>query len=188
MPLAVREDTHCGACIQQAPAFDRTLAAVDYSPPVDRLVLALKYAGKLELAQLCRQALAPLLESEPMRPDLLCAVPLGPQRLVERGYNQALEIARPLARALAIPLAVRLIERVRETQAQAQLPAVLRQQNLRNAFVLMPRAAAAVAGRHVGVVDDVMTTGATLEEIAATLKRFGAARVTNIVFARTPPH
>jgi predicted amidophosphoribosyltransferase len=85
-------------------------------------------------------------------------------------------------------LHARLLERVRETPAQARLPAPLRRDNVRNAFLLLPAAAAIVAGRHVGVVDDVMTTGATLDEIASTLKRFGASRVTNIVFARTPPH
>lgn len=188
MPLSLRGDPHCGSCLQDSPAFDRSLAAVDYSAPLDRLVLALKYAGKLELAHCCAMALAPLLASGEATPDLLCAVPLSAHRLQERGYNQALEIARPLARHLRLRLHARLLERVRETQAQAQLPAPLRRDNVRNAFLLMPGSAAIISGRHVGVVDDVMTTGATLNEIASTLKRFGAARVTNIVFARTPPH
>ncbi|MDO9215826.1 MAG: ComF family protein [Lacisediminimonas sp.] len=188
MPLPHAGGTRCGSCLQHGPAFDRTLVAVDYGAPLDRLVLALKYAGKLELAHCCAAALGPLLASDPVLPDLLCPVPLSAGRLQERGYNQALEIARPLARRLRIALHARLLERVRETPAQARLPAPLRGDNVRNAFLLLPTAAAIVAGRHVGVVDDVMTTGATLDEIASTLKRFGASRVTNIVFARTPPH
>ncbi len=188
MPLSLRSDLHCGSCLQQRPAFDRTLVAADYSAPIDRVVQALKYAGKLELAHCCALALGPLIASESLRPDLLCPVPLSAHRLQERGYNQALEIARPLARSSGLALHPRLLERVRETQAQTRLPATLRKDNVRNAFVLMPGAAAMVAGRHIGVIDDVMTTGATLNEIASTLKRFGATRVTNIVFARTPPH
>ena len=188
MLLSLRDDLYCGSCLQHSPAFDRSLAAVDYSAPIDRLVLAMKYAGKLEFAHCCAMALAPLLASDEARPDLLCAVPLGAHRLQERGYNQAVEIARPLARHLHLRLHVRLLERVRETLAQTQLPAPLRRDNVRNAFVLMPGSAAIISDRHVGVVDDVMTTGATLNEIASMLKRFGAARVTNIVFARTPPH
>jgi ComF family protein len=186
--LTVGSDRHCGACVQAPPAFDRTLVAVDYAAPVDRLVLGLKYGGRLELAQLCAQAMRPLLQAEADKPALLCPVPLGPQRLAGRGFNQALEIARLLARVLGLRLQARLLERVRETQAQVQLPAQERRRNLRHAFILPPKMAASIAGLHVGVVDDVMTTGATLDEIAATLKRFGAARVSAIVFARTPPH
>ena len=188
IPLHGADELLCGGCLQHSPAFDRTLTAVDYDPPIDRMVLALKYAGKLELASLCVTALVPVARREAALPDLICPVPLSADRLRERGYNQALEIARPLARALGLPLAASLLERIRETSPQAQLPAALRRANVCNAFVAMPRNAGSVENRHVGVVDDVMTTGATLDEVAATLKRFGASRVTNIVFARTPQH
>ncbi|WP_371875714.1 ComF family protein [Duganella dendranthematis] len=119
-------------------------------------------------------------------PALLCSVPLGPRRLAGRGYNQALEIARPLARGLGIALAPQLLHRVRETAAQSSVAPERRQQNIAGAFAVPD--AALVAGRHIGVVDDVMTSGRTLNEVAATLKRHGAARVSNFVFARTPPH
>src|SRR5690606_4454921 len=120
-------------------------------------------------------------------PDLLCPVPLGPLRLVERGYNQALELARPLSAALGVPLAPRLLERQVETAAQSGVAPRERRRNVRGAFALAD-GQPDVAGMHVGVVDDVMTSGHTLDELAGVLKRAGAARVTNLVFARTPPH
>lgn len=119
-------------------------------------------------------------------PALLCPVPLGPRRLAQRGYNQALEIARPLARELDIALHARLVARVRETAAQSSVAPERRRANIAGAFALADPPL--VRGRHVGVVDDVMTSGGTLDEMAAMLKRHGATRVTNFVFARTPPH
>jgi predicted amidophosphoribosyltransferase len=118
-------------------------------------------------------------------PDLLCPVPLGPSRLQERGFNQALEIARPLSSALGVPLHPRLALRQLDTRAQSGVSPHERAENIRGAFAIDEPDL--VAGRHVGIVDDVMTSGSTLEELAATFKRFGAARVTNLVFARTPP-
>lgn len=120
------------------------------------------------------------------RPALLCPVPLGLQRLSERGFNQALEIARPLGKALGIAVHARLAVRVRETPAQSSTLHGARHANIAQAFAIPQRAL--VEGRHIGVVDDVMSSGQTLQELAATLKRHGAARVTNYVFARTPPN
>ena len=108
------------------------------------------------------------------------------RRQAERGYNQALEIARPLARSLGVALHPRLTARVRETTAQSGVAPEQRQRNIAGAFAVPD--AALVRGRHIGIVDDVMTSGGTLNELAATLKRHGAARVSNLVFARTPPH
>jgi len=119
------------------------------------------------------------------QPSLLTVVPLSAQRLVTRGFNQAHEIARPLARALGIPLEPQLAVRVRDTAAQSMLPPKERRKNIRKAFTVAPTAIDRIRGQHVGIVDDVMTTGETLGELAATLKRFGAARVTNFVFARS---
>jgi predicted amidophosphoribosyltransferase len=120
-------------------------------------------------------------------PALLCPVPLGPRRLVERGYNQALELARPLSAALGIALAPRLLERQVDTAAQSGVAPGERRRNVRGAFALAD-GQPDLQGTHVGVVDDVMTSGHTLDELAGVLKRAGAARVTNLVFARTPPH
>ncbi len=180
----------CGACLADRPPFDATLAAGDYGAPLDRLLLELKFCGRLALAPwmagaLARSAEAALAADGWSLPDLLCPVPLGPRRLAARGFNQALEIARPLARELGLALDARLTVRRRETAAQAQLPAAARARNTGGAFVLAPHALQTVRGLHVGVVDDVMTTGHTLADMAAMLKRFGAARVSNFVFART---
>lgn len=192
--IALAEMIHangvCGQCLKSPPAFDATVVAADYAPPVDQLVLGLKFGHRLALAPLLARMLrdALLQENAAALPDLLTAVPLGPQRLAQRGFNQALEIARPLSRLLGIELAPRLALRVRDTRAQTLLHPKQRQQNIRNAFVVDSAAVECIRGRHIGVVDDVITTGGTVGELAATLKRFGAARVTNFAFARTPPH
>lgn len=189
----VASATLCGHCIASRPAFDRTVVACDYTLPVDQLVLQLKFGHRLALAALMARRLAVVTaaaaaESPGALPDLLCPVPLGPRRLAQRGYNQALEIARPLARSLGVALHARLVARIRETAAQSSVAPEDRRANIAGAFAVPAPALALVRGRHIGVVDDVMTSGGTLDEMAATLKRHGAARVSNLVFARTPPH
>jgi ComF family protein len=188
MPMPKTSATTCGECLTYPPAFDATIAAVDYAPPVDQLVLALKFGNRLTLAPLFARMLRDAVLRGPgfALPLQLTAVPLGSRRLMERGFNQALEIARPMSRALGIPLEPQLVMRLRDTTAQAMLHPDERRQNIRNAFIVNVHAMDSVRGRHIGVVDDVMTTGETLNELAETLKRFGAARVTNFVFARTP--
>jgi ComF family protein len=181
------EDSTCPTCQAYPPSYDATVAAVDYAPPLDHLVLQLKFSARLPLAPWFAEMLrdATLARNRLPLPDLLCPVPLGPSRLVERGYNQALEIARPLARLLGAALHPTLAERQLDTRAQSGVSPHERAENIRGAFGI--RDPELVEGRHIGIVDDVMTSGHTLEELAATFKRFGAARVTNFVFARTPP-
>ncbi|MBV7537863.1 ComF family protein [Duganella sp. sic0402] len=188
LPAAAAAGMLCGVCLASPPAFDRTLVAADYVLPVDQLVLQLKFGHRLALAPLCARLLrdAVLAAGATPLPALLCPVPLGPRRLAERGYNQALEIARPLARSMGVALEARLVHRVHDTAAQSSVTPAERQANIAGAFAVPD--AALVAGRHIGVVDDVITSGRTLNELAATLKRHGAARVSNFVFARTPPH
>jgi len=177
----------CGRCLSGRPAFDATVVAADYALPLDRLVLQLKFAGRLALARLFADLLADAVrQARQPRAALLCPVPLGSQRLATRGFNQALEIARPLGKSLGIAVSPQLAARVLETAAQSSLPPGARHANLAHAFAIPDRAM--VEGRHIGLVDDVMSSGQTLQELAATLKRHGAARVTNYVFARTPPH
>ncbi len=180
----------CGACQAHQPAYDATVAAADYSAPLDQLVLELKFGGGLALAPWFGAVLADaVLARAPLElPNVLCPVPLGPLRLTERGFNQALEIARPLSRVLGIPLRAALAIRALDTAAQSSVAPAQRRNNMRHAFIVAPDALALVRGQHIGIVDDVMTSGATLHELAATFKRFGAQRVTNFVFARTPPH
>jgi len=192
-----RHDGHgpasCGNCLKQPRAFDATIAACDYTAPADQLVLALKFGGRLALAPMFAQMLYdasragdhPGLAAD--LPDIMTAVPLSAQRLQQRGFNQALEIAKPLARLLGLGLQHRLLLRQRDTLPQSLAPDLeQRRRNLRQAFSVPPAAMAQIRGRHIGVVDDVMTTGETLHALAQTLRRHGARRITNFVFARTP--
>jgi ComF family protein len=172
----------CGRCMAEPPAFDATVAVFSYAFPADVLVQGLKFRGEL--------ALAPLLANElhielgatgsPAGVDLLIPVPLHSLRLRERGYNQSMEIARSVGALRGVPVSAGLCERVRDTSAQLGLPWKERRDNVRGAF----SCTAALDGKRVAVVDDVMTTGATLGEVAATLKKFGATRVVNWVVAR----
>lgn len=189
LPLASTEADAaiCATCLKNSPAFDATVVAVDYAAPLDQLVLALKFGSRLALAPLFSELLrdALLTQRNCALPTLLTAVPLSRQRLAERGFNQALEIAKPLSRALGIELYPAATCRLRDTQAQATLNPQQRRKNIRQAFSVPADAIDRIRGRHIGIVDDVITTGETLNELAATLKRFGAARITNLVLART---
>lgn len=178
LPLPV-EGVPCGACQRLRPSFDATVAALAYGFPVDRLVQALKYRGRLSLAGYFADLLAAL--PPPCAPALVVPMPLHPSRLRTRGFNQAAEIARPLARAWGLPVELDGVRRVRDTPPQADLPWSRRRVNMRGAF----RCDAALDGRCVVVVDDVMTTGATLDELARVLKAQGAVRVENRIVART---
>ena len=168
----------CGACLKQAPHFDATLAAFRYEFPLDRLIQSLKYAHRLASADFLGKALAQL--AAPLHPDLIVPVPLAAARLAQRGFNQALELARPLARALGAPLEISRIRRCRDTTPQASLPWKERKNNIRHAF----ECEIDLSGKTVLLVDDVMTTGATLDELARVLKTQGAVRVENCVLAR----
>ena len=172
----------CGTCLRHPPQFDMTVAAWRYAYPVDRLVQALKFHGRLALASLFADALASLVEQA----DVVIPMPLHPVRLTERGFNQAAEIARrltgkPGARTPGARLVLQGASRIRRTLPQADLPVDERRRNVRGAFAC----ALDLTGARVAVVDDVMTTGATLGELAKVLKRAGAARVENWVVART---
>ncbi|MBI2748098.1 MAG: ComF family protein [Burkholderiales bacterium] len=172
----------CGRCLAHPPHFDATIAALAYRFPADVLVHAFKFRGQLALARFLADLLAARIGPE-NRVDCVVPVPIAAERLRQRGYNQALEIARHVARATRARLAPELCERVRNTPAQTDLPWVERAKNVHGAF----RAPRALAGAAVAVLDDVMTTGATLDEVAATLKRAGAAHVAGWVVARTFP-
>jgi len=175
----------CGRCMTAPPAFDATCAATDYLPPVDLLVQRLKFGAQLPLAAAFAAALLHRLREQPLDGcDLVLPVPLSAERLAARGFNQAMEIARPVACALGLPLAGDACVRVRDTAPQSLLAPTERQGNMRGAFAVRERAA--ISGKRILVIDDVMTTGHTLESLAACLKRHGAARVVNGVFARTP--
>jgi ComF family protein len=164
----------CGSCLNRPPHFDATLALWRYEFPCDGLVQALKYRARLALAGFFARSLA----TRPMpEVDLIVPMPLHRARLAERGFNQALEIARHLGR----PIAPRGVLRVKDTLPQTELPYEERAKNVRGAFLCRLD----LSGASVAVLDDVMTTGATLNELARVLKRAGATRVENLVIART---
>jgi ComF family protein len=149
---------------------------------VDHFIRALKFHQQLGLARLLGEQLARRLAPETARPDLIIPVPLHGARLRERGYNQALEIARPVASALGVPLNFQTLQRVRATAPQTGLAIAARRKNVRNAFRL--RDPDAVRGRHLALIDDVMTTGSTAEAAAQCLRAAGAEKIEIWVVAR----
>jgi ComF family protein len=170
----------CGHCLRSPPPFDRTRALFRYGSPLSELVLRLKFQGALHLAPLLGRLLAAQLATVVPRPDVIIPVPLHPARLTTRGYNQALELGRPLARALDVPLASGLCRRVRDTAPQSTLDPDRRRRNVRGAFMVEGE-----VPPHVVILDDVITTGATLSELARVLRRAGAQRVEAWALART---
>ena len=191
-PAAAKDRAERGLCpvCQAAPHdFDAATALGDYAAPVDSLVLGLKYGARLALADWMALRLAERVQRLPSVLErgerlLVAPVPLGGARLAERGFNQSWEIARRMARRLRLPACATLLARGRETQTQTALAPAGRHSNVAGAFAVAPWHR--VDGAHVLLVDDVMTTGATLSAAALALKRRGAARVTAIVALRTP--
>lgn len=185
LPLAdAGDDERCGQCLSLPPAFSRCLCPLRYDFPVNHLVTGFKYhrqfANGALLAELWLQRWATPLEQPP---ELIVPVPLHWRRRLHRGYNQAELVARHWSLALDIPMATPL-QRRRATAAQQGLSAQDRQHNLHDAFVL--RQAKLVAGKHIALVDDVLTTGATARNVAAILARGGARQVDIWCLARTP--
>lgn len=173
-------DPVCGACLRRPPPLDAVIAAFDYGFPVDRLLPRFKFHRDLAAGALLGACLAQAT-SHALRPAALVPVPLHRARLRERGYDQALELARVLARRHALPLRTDLLCRVRATAPQSRLDAKARRRNVRHAFAIQ-RLADAPA--HVVLIDDVMTTGATLHAAAHALRRAGVRRVDAWVCAR----
>ncbi|SEF63126.1 comF family protein [Thauera chlorobenzoica] len=172
----------CGACLREGPAYDATRALYDFAFPVDAMVHALKYRHRLALSDFFAAELAARAGDFGASADLVLPMPVHPRRLAERGFNQAVELARPFARARGLPLALSLVGKTRNLPAQAGLGRAARLRNPHGAFAC----SAELGGRRVIVVDDVMTTGATLDALARCLKQRGAAWVGNLVVARTP--
>jgi len=172
----------CGACLARPPPLDAVHAACLYANPLDRLLPRFKFHHDLAAGHLLAQLMAERCAALP-RPDALVPIPLHRARLRQRGYNQALELARPLGRMLGIPVQAGLLMRSRATAPQSRLDADARAANLRDAFEVplqMP------VPRHVALVDDVMTTGATLHAAADALLDAGADRVDAWLCARAP--
>ncbi len=176
--------TRCGACLREPPPLDACLAAVNYAWPWSDCVTRFKFGNQpgwaAELATVMRSA--PWVEPALEQADRVLPMPLARERLAERGYNQALLLARHLAPRKTDAT---LLLRTRHTPAQRELTRAERLRNVRGAFAVDPMRAHELRDQRVVLVDDVMTTGATLDEFAKTLKQRGAAHVTNVVIART---
>ncbi len=168
----------CGNCLSRPPRFDHAEAVYAYAFPVDRLIGALKYGARISLASQFGSLLA---RHTRQQPDALIAMPLSRERIVSRGYNQAHEIARRLALERGIPLLDDACRRVVDTPSQSALPWNARAKNVRRAFVCSE----SLSGAHVAIVDDVLTTGSTMNELARVIREAGAASVTAWVVCRT---
>jgi ComF family protein len=171
----------CGRCLNKPPHFDRVVAPFTYEFPVTVLIQGLKYRGNLACARPLAAGLAAALDEEPY-PDLIIPMPLARARLAGRGFNQAMEISQRITPDFGLNIAVDICHRTRESTPQTVLPWKQRATNVRNAFACNVD----LSGKSVAVVDDVLTTGATLNELALTLKRRGAREVIGWIAARTP--
>ena len=175
-PLAAAgTDLRCGACLRRAPRFDAACCAFRYAYPVDHLIRALKYQGAIAQSRVLGNLLAAHISQVhrgPL-PELLIPVPLAQGRFQSRGYNQAIELGKHLEKWLHISLRADLVVRTRETAEQAGLGQKERRRNIRGAFACSGR----LPARHLAIVDDVITTGSTVNELARLLKREGAKRV-----------
>jgi ComF family protein len=171
----------CGRCVSVRPFFDRVIAPFTYGFPVSVLIQGLKYRGELACARPLAAAMANVLDKEPY-PDLLVPMPLTNTRLAGRGFNQAMEISRYIAAEFGLSIAADACYRKGDGTPQTSLPWKKRASNVRNAFTC----SANIEGKSIAVVDDVLTTGATLNELARILKLSGAREVTGWIAARTP--
>jgi ComF family protein len=177
----------CGDCLRVPPPYQSCCCGVDYSFPWDRLIGRFKFNGQVELSRvLCARLLRAVQQRGGARPELLLPVPLSLPRLAERGYNQSWLLTRRLSKALAIDASATLLQRPVDTAHQAGLPLARRRGNLRGAFIVDAGQRQRIEQRHVALIDDVMTSGATLREATTTLLRAGAKRVDVWVLARTP--
>ena len=186
IPLADRADRQCADCLQQPPPQTNSHATWTYAYPVSQLVQRFKYRRDLAagrtLAELTAEQLKKQMSGE-QRPDLLVPVPMHwRKQLFERGYNQAQLIADILGKHWHIPVDARALRKIAATGSQQKLNRTQRLKNLARSFEAHPK----VQGLHIGLVDDVITTGATQEAAAQSLLDVGAARVTSIALARTP--
>jgi len=174
----------CGDCVSQQPQLDQCLAAVDYAYPWSRLITEFKFrehtAWASTFATLMRSA--PWVEPALDEADLVIPLPLSTQRLRERGFNQTLLLARALAPA---KLADRILLRILDSAPQSSLPRKERLSSLVHAYAVDPLSGTSLEGKRIVLLDDVMTTGATLNAAAQCVRQAGAAHITGMVFART---
>ena len=172
--------TLCGRCLSESPSFDETYAPFIHQEEIRHLITGLKFGAHFKNARLLGSLLAEHLQKTAEKPDCIVPVPLHNARYHQRGFNQALEIARTVSKTLQIPIDVSSCIRHKDTPHQTGLSAKKRRQNLRRAFSVRTP----INVHHVAVLDDVMTTGSTAHALATALKRAGVSRVDVWVCAR----
>ncbi len=186
LPEQLAVTSVCGRCQKKKPAFDYSLSIFRYEQPVLWLVQQLKFNQRLLhsrlLGEIMRDRGWPLLQAISASPQCLLPVPLSAKRLRERGFNQSIELARPLLKSSALPLLINSVERSRNTDPQTGLDAKQRRKNIKGAFQLIK----AIPYDHVLIVDDVVTTGSTVNELARLLKKEGVKRIGVLSAARAP--
>jgi ComF family protein len=167
----------CGACSKQPPPFSVTLAPFDYASPIDYLITQLKFSNNLAAANVLAQLLLPYLQqyyqNNPPWPQVIIPVPLHRRRMYTRGFNQAVEICKPIAKHEHCMMDTALCQRVKNTTAQSSLPANQREANIKNAFHITTP----YPYQHVAILDDVITTGNTVTTLAKELKNAGVMRI-----------
>jgi ComF family protein len=182
LPLTSARDQSCGQCTLHPPPFTTTLAPLLYAPPFSHLISAFKFQHQLHLAAALGRLFVQQMPPGHPLPDLIVPVPLHPERIRERGFNQSLELARSLATALHLATTEHGCRRVIATPPQRGLDQLARRKNLRQAF----RADPSVEGLHLALLDDVITTGATVTAASQSLLKAGARQVEVWALARTP--
>jgi ComF family protein len=173
----------CGHCLTHPPLFSRTTTVFGYAFPLDKLIQGMKYGEQLALAHAFAKKVIQRIDKNDL-PDYVIAMPLHPAKLRERGFNQSLLLAATVARELNLKLLTNTCQRVRNTPPQSALPWKERKKNVRNAFSCDMD----LTGKRVALVDDVLTTGASLNALAEAVSKKGAIEISAWVVARTLPH
>ena len=183
MPLSGSEHSLCGECLQTPPPYQRTISPYYYQPPLIPLITQFKFNHRVVMARILAALLARHIDTTEKKPECIIPVPLHPRRLRERGYNQSQEIARLLGKTLDIPIDYQLCQRTRYTAPQTGLVAKERKRNVKNAFGLTETC----QYKHVAILDDVITTGHTVTELARLLRKNGVEEIEVWSVARAVP-
>lgn len=183
LPLPADLKISCGECLQNPPEFHQTLAVFEYTQPIIYLITMLKFHGHLSIGALLGEYLKQKIldyYTDKAWPQCIIPMPLHSKRLRQRGFNQALEIAKPIQRYTQLPLNLNACERSKETYMQLSLAAKLREKNVKQAFTIR-----SFPGNHVAIVDDVMTTGHTMRALSLALTKAGVKQIDVWCCART---
>jgi ComF family protein len=183
-PVCSKHSEHqetCGACLKRPPDFTISEVLFNYQYPTSHLIKAFKFHRRPELARRFAERITKKLEDKEALPQIILPVPLHRKRQRERGYNQSLEFAAQIGKRLGIKVNHSLCSRIRNTDPQSSLPMKVRRKNVRGAFYLNNEE----IPKHIAIVDDVITTGSTVNELASLLKKAGCKYIEVWAIART---